>query len=45
MNRDSSRCAVARFFFCDTAVKEMGQGAGVIVMPYGGTTLPVLAGK
>ncbi|MFQ9702965.1 MAG: hypothetical protein ACLR0U_13620 [Enterocloster clostridioformis] len=29
--------------FCDTAVKEMGQG--VIVMPYGGTTLPVLAGK
>ena len=31
--------------FCDAAVKEMGQRAGAIVMPYGGTTVPVLAGK
>ena len=36
---------VPKALSCDAAVKEMGQGAGVIVMPYGGTTLPVLAGK
>ena len=28
----------------DAAVKEMGPGARVIVMPYGGSTLPVLSG-
>ena len=29
----------------DAAVKEIGPGARVIVMPYGGSTLPVLAGN
>ncbi len=28
----------------DAAAKEMGPGARVIVMPFGGSTLPVLSG-
>ena len=28
----------------DQAFRVMGSGAGVIVMPYGGSTLPVLSG-